>query len=555
MDSVAISPGTARAEPPSGQGPTPTHGVAADALSEAQAAGETAPFPGWALTALALTALLAGVCHTVAALGLRDPGPPVTWTGVSHWLGVPLLALGGAALYANRHLAQERARRRRAEQALAERAATFRTVFDAAPVGIVLLDPHGRILEANQAYACMAGLTPDALCQKPHFSSLYRADQQDAVRAHLTPSDRNHGPQPAPRQEWQLVRPDHSERPVRHLAAGLTEVVSHCSCSVVIVEDLSVARLAEERLRHAHTMEVVGLLAAGVAHDFNNLLQVILGYTSEALEGLPAAEPRREALLRVDVAAQRAARLTRELLAFGRRQTLQAEDFDLRDLVQGLQGALARLARSPITLALHLGDEPCPVHADRVQIEQAILNLCLNARDAMPSGGRLCLTTERVDLQEDWCQDHGCARRGHYVAVRVSDTGVGMDEATLDQLFAPCFSTRHHGPGLAMGLAVAFSIAGQHGGTVAAVSQPGRGSTFSILIPYRPKDDPATHTPGPAEPPTAWPPDPTLPMRGIPEGSAWPVLDAQGRHRAGEAQTGTTDAALHSAAPRPGPLS
>jgi two-component system cell cycle sensor histidine kinase/response regulator CckA len=245
------------------------------------------------------------------------------------------------------------------------------------------------------------------------------------------------------------------------------------------------ARLGlEEQLRHSQKMEAVGQLAAGIAHDFNNLLTAICGYSEFALSRLDDSS----AELRGDIeeiarAGERAAQLTRQLLAFSRRQTLQPVVFDLNDAVSNSETLLRRLLGEHIDILSSLTPEVCAVNADRGQIEQVLINLAVNARDAMPGGGILTLETERIRLVEGETDRRSQAPAGEYVLLRVSDTGCGMDDDTRAHAFEPFFTTKPTGEGTGLGLATVFGIVSQNAGFIALKSEPGSGATFELLLP------------------------------------------------------------------------
>lgn len=242
-------------------------------------------------------------------------------------------------------------------------------------------------------------------------------------------------------------------------------------------------RRSEVQLRQAAKMEAVGRLSGGVAHDFNNLLSVILSYTTSMLDELPAAHPMREDLGEVRRAGQRAADLTRQLLAFSRRQPMELKVLSLNELVKSTGGLLQRLIGEDVELKMDFEPRLGRVRVDPGQMVQVVMNLAVNARDAMPSGGRLSIRTANVDLEDE----HAAAQLelpvGLYVLLRVSDTGTGMDEATLARLFEPFFTTKAPGEGTGLGLATIFGIVKQSGGTIRVQSQPGQGATFDVYIP------------------------------------------------------------------------
>jgi signal transduction histidine kinase len=244
-------------------------------------------------------------------------------------------------------------------------------------------------------------------------------------------------------------------------------------------------RQSEEKLRQSQKIEAVGRLAGGIAHDFNNLLTAILTTAQMALADLPAeGSPLRADLTDIRGAAEKAASLTRQLLAFSRRQVLRPRVLDLCAAVADIQKMLARLISEDIRLVSDMG-QGCTVCADPGQIEQVILNLALNARDAMPGGGTLTLRTCAVDLeQHDGLRMFGCSiQRGRYVRLTVEDTGAGMDEHTLQRIFEPFFTTKEIGKGTGLGLATVYGIVKQSGGYIRATSTVGKGSTFEVYLP------------------------------------------------------------------------
>jgi two-component system, cell cycle sensor histidine kinase and response regulator CckA len=244
----------------------------------------------------------------------------------------------------------------------------------------------------------------------------------------------------------------------------------------------------EEQLRQAQKMEAIGQLAGGVAHDFNNLLTVIASYTDLVLGTLAPGDARRDDLAEVKRAAGRAAALTRQLLAFGRRQVLRPEPLDLNDVVRESERMLGRLIGADIELVTRLAPEVSLVLADAGQIEQVIMNLAVNARDAMPDGGVLVIETANVELDEDFARRHVGASAGPHVMLAVTDTGVGMDEATRARVFEPFFTTKGPGKGTGLGLSTVYGIVTRSGGSVLAQSEMGRWTTIKVFLPVRTAD-------------------------------------------------------------------
>ncbi|MEM4723892.1 MAG: ATP-binding protein, partial [Candidatus Hadarchaeum sp.] len=248
--------------------------------------------------------------------------------------------------------------------------------------------------------------------------------------------------------------------------------------------NLEELRSTQAQLLQAQKLESVGQLAGGVAHDFNNILTVVLGHAQLALSQVTPDDPLYRDLSAIEQAAQRAAKLTRQLLAFSRRQRLEMAELDVNELIENFIKMLQRVIGEDIEIQLDLTPGLDVVYADGNALEQVLMNLAVNARDAMPEGGILRLATAEVQIDQTYCQRHPEAKSGKYVRVTVADTGIGMDEKTREHLFEPFFTTKKKGTGL--GLSVVYGIVKQHNGWIEVWSAPGKGTIFNIFLPVHP---------------------------------------------------------------------
>jgi hypothetical protein len=373
--------------------------------------------------------------------------------------------------------------------------------FEQAPDGTLATDGEGRILYVNEQAAAMFGYSRPELLGQPVELLMpvrYRDRHGEHRQRYMT--------EVAIRQmsEARMVlarRKDDTEFPVCvslvPLGPGAAPVV------LAIVRDMTRLWQAEERLRHTQKMEAVGRLAGGIAHDFNNLLTVIIGYAAMVLDGPDLAGSCRQQVQEIARAGQRAADLIRKLLAFSRRQTLLPRVLDLNALLTSLADMLRPVLGRGIELALELSLALDPVEADPGQLEQVVMNLVFNARDAMPDGGRLTLETSNQFLTGAPSGGPPEARPGRYVMFAVRDTGCGMDQAVLAHLFEPYFTTKEVGKGTGLGLATVHGLIKQSNGFINVASEPGRGTTVRVYLPSAEARSPNLPRPVPEVPAVA----------------------------------------------------
>ncbi|MCL5062790.1 MAG: PAS domain S-box protein [Nitrospiraceae bacterium] len=247
--------------------------------------------------------------------------------------------------------------------------------------------------------------------------------------------------------------------------------------------DITERKKLEDQLRHAQKMEAVGQLAGGIAHDFNNMLNAIIGFGSLMQMDMKEDDPNRIHLKEILNAGERAAHLTRSLLAFSRKQIIDLKPQDLNEIIKGVEKFLRRIIGEDIELKTALSDKDLKVLIDRGQIEQVLMNLATNARDAMPDGGELIMETEITQMDDEYIKRHGYGESGMYALLSVTDSGIGMDEKTRQRIFEPFFTTKELGRGTGLGLAMVYGIVKQHDGYINVYSEPQKGTTFKIYLP------------------------------------------------------------------------
>ncbi len=381
----------------------------------------------------------------------------------------------------NESLARELEERQQAEAALQGSTLTLRGLIQAAPLAIWVLDADGRVQLWNPAAERIFGWTEHETVGR--ILPIVPENQTAEFRRLF---DRALQGETLPGLELLRQKKDGTLIPVSLAVAALYGPTGIVQGTIAVVADLTERTTLEAQVRQLQKMEAIGRLAGGIAHDFNNLLTVITGRTQLALGRAGLDEVTVGALKLIDRTAERAGLLTRQLLAFSRKQVLHPEVLSLSDLAAHLEPMLGRLIREDIELVTLLVPGTGHVRADASQLEQVVLNLVVNARDAMPDGGRLTIETAEVELPDEFADRPGALPAGEYVMLRVTDTGIGMDAHVQGLLFEPFFTTKEPGKGTGLGLATVHGIVSQSGGVIRVYSAPGKGATFKIFLPRVP---------------------------------------------------------------------
>ncbi len=385
----------------------------------------------------------------------------------------------------NRRLERDIAARRQAEAALRESEARFRSLVDAAPEAI-FVQSGGRFLFVNPATAKMLGAdrTEDMIGQPlmDRIAPEWHQEVHDRIRYQVETG------KPAPLMEQEYVRMDGSRIAVETTAVPVQ--YQGRQSHLVFVRDITERKIAEQereklqaQLAQAQKLESIGHLAGGIAHDFNNELSVIQGYAEIALLKVDASQPIFADLQEIKKASKRSADLTRQLLAFARKQTISPKMLDLNETIEGILKMLRRLIGEGIILTWTPGPDLWKLKMDPSQIDQILANLCVNARDAIADIGRITISTGNTALDKAYCSTHQGVAPGEYVLLSVADNGCGMTKDILAKIFDPFFTTKELGKGTGMGLATVYGIVKQNNGFISVASEPGKGTAFSIYLP------------------------------------------------------------------------
>ncbi len=381
--------------------------------------------------------------------------------------------------------AEERRKRGQFEETLANERQFLRTMLESLEVGIVACDSNGILTLFNRATRELHGLPETAILpeQWSEHYSLYEVDGRTPLKKEAIPLFRALQGEHVRNAEI-VILPRNG--PPRTLLVGgqpIMDPQGRKLGAVVAMHDITERKQLEGQLRQAQKMEAVGRLAGGIAHDFNNLLNVITGYGEMLSESFPAGEPVGAKVDQIKKAAHRAAGLTRQLLAFSRKQVIEPRVLDLNLVLGEMDRMLRRVIGEDIELNTVQGAALGRIKADPGQVDQIVMNLVVNARDAMPQGGSLILETANADLDEAFARHHAGSRPGAYVMLAVRDTGSGMDVEVQSHIFEPFFTTKEMGKGTGLGLATVYGIVKQNGGYISVESEKGRGAVFRIYFP------------------------------------------------------------------------
>ncbi len=369
--------------------------------------------------------------------------------------------------------------RKRTEEALRRSEADFRSVVQDAPYGIYRASITGRFLQVNPALQKMLGYELEQeLLRRDLATDIFR---QNAEHRRLSELLTRVEQIKDIEMEWKAQ--DGTPITVRCSGRCRKDENGVPAYFEMFAEDVTEKRVLERQLRMAQKMEAIGRLSGGIAHDFNNHLGVIIGYSRVLKKALGANNVLCEHALEIEKAGQRAASLTKQLLAFSRQQVLTPAVLSLNTLTSDMESMLPRLLGEDIEVSLALDPELGNVKVDQSQIEQVIMNLAVNARDAMPTGGKLKIRTANVELDQTYTQTHPGSRAGNYVLLAVIDTGIGMNAETLTHIFEPFFTTKEQGKGTGLGLATVYGIVKQSNGYIWVDSAPGKGTSFEIYLP------------------------------------------------------------------------
>ncbi len=427
------------------------------------------------MCAVFITLLLTGGIVSFGFYGLHVHALEPNSTPLSD----PILGLVGMVLLFDIYTVYQHFQIQTVRKQLVEREELFRFITESAADMIAVVDTNGRRLYSSPSYEKILGYTPQDLGGTMAMDHIHPDDCERVIKA--AADARRTGA--STNLEYRMRHRDGSWHTLESRASTISKD-GQVDKLVIVNRDVTQRKHLEEQFRQSQKMEAVGRLSGGVAHDFNNLLGVIIGYGEIVQEGTAADSPLRNCVEEMLKAGHRAAGLTRQLLAFSRQQVMDPRVINLNVVVKEMEAMLKRLIGEDIRLKTELAPTPLRIKADQSQIEQVIMNLAVNARDAMPDGGELQLDTSIFHMDEDFVRRYPYpVIIGDYVLLTVTDSGVGMDAATRALVFEPFFTTKAKGKGTGLGLSMVYGVVKQSGGYIDVISEPGTGATFNIYLP------------------------------------------------------------------------
>ena len=422
----------------------------------------------------AMAALWVLLSDTMLSLVVANPSTLTMLQTLKGWVFVGVTAL--LLYFLVRHQLR---RHEQSERVLHDTESRYRELVENATYGIFRCTTDGTFLAANRAFVKLLGYkSREDLKRRGLLRDIFPETAEGEI---LSQEIRAGGSVERAEAHWK--RKDGTPIIVQLSGRGFRDPKIQGPVFEGIIEDVTERRALEGRNQLLQKFEAIGKLAGGIAHDFNNVLGTVIGYADLALQRSPEDHQVRRYLEIIHDQGQRGAGLTRQLLAFARRQILEPRNVDVNQVVAETLSLLRNAIGAHIEVKKMLAPDLSAARVDPTQLEQILMNLCLNARDAMPDGGQLLIETRNVELDEDYCRRYAYAHPGRYVLLLVSDTGMGMDKATVEHIFEPFFTTKEPGKGTGLGLATVYGIVKQHGGLIHAYSEPGQGSVFRVYLP------------------------------------------------------------------------
>jgi len=427
------------------------------------------------LCAVLITLLLTGAIVSFGLPALHLHRPDLN----SAPLNDTILGLVGMVLLFDIYTVYQHFQIQAVRKQLMEREELFRLITENAADMIAVVDTTGHRVYNSPSYEKILGYTPQELVGTPALEQIHPEDREKVLQAAAEARRTGKGSN----LEYRMRHKDGGWRTLESRASTIMKD-GEVERLVIVNRDVTERKHLEEQFRQSQKMEAVGRLSGGVAHDFNNLLGVIIGYGEIVQEGTATDSPLRGCVDEMLKAGHRAASLTRQLLAFSRQQVMDPKVLDLNLVVKDMEKMLKRLISEDIQLKTDLDPDLVRIKADQGQIEQVVMNLAVNARDAMPNGGELTLTTSNFYMDEDFVRRYPYpVSVGDYVLLTVTDNGIGMDAATRVRVFEPFFTTKEKGKGTGLGLSTVYGVVKQSGGYIEVLSEPGAGATFKIYLP------------------------------------------------------------------------